>query len=349
MTKTKSKKPVAVIISDVHYSLKTLELADAAMRLAIAHANKLDVDLIVAGDLMNDKANMRAEVVSRMIETFGLLQPESEAYVLRGNHDQVNEKSQEHALDFLAQNPNIYVIDEPVVHMIGNTLICFIPYYHDPEKLRQLLRSIDPSQTLIMHQGIRNADGGDYIQDHSAITVDDVAGHRVISGHYHNRQTIELSDGGQWDYVGNPYTLTFGEANDPPKGFQVLYNDGSLEFVLTNLRRHRKQRFTSTQVLRGMALDYKDIDLYWIQVTGPKAELDCISKDSLLRQLGLTDARLRLELIPDTVELSATEPMADMSNDQLLDSIIDSATNVTDDQKTRVKGLWKNLVTKDTK
>ena len=37
------KKPVAVIISDVHYSLKTLELADAAMRLAIAKANNLDV------------------------------------------------------------------------------------------------------------------------------------------------------------------------------------------------------------------------------------------------------------------------------------------------------------------
>ena len=61
------KIPTAVLISDVHYSLQTLPLADKVMRMAIDKANSLGVPLIVAGDLHDTKANMRAECVNAMI------------------------------------------------------------------------------------------------------------------------------------------------------------------------------------------------------------------------------------------------------------------------------------------
>ena len=65
--------PVAILISDVHYNINTLKLADAAMQMAIDEANKLSVPLIVAGDLHDTKANLRGECVNAMLSTFSKL------------------------------------------------------------------------------------------------------------------------------------------------------------------------------------------------------------------------------------------------------------------------------------
>jgi len=342
---------VAVVISDVHYSLKTLELADAAMRLAIAKANELDVPLIVAGDLHDTKANMRAECVSAMIKTFNLMNHDT--FVLRGNHDQVNEKSTEHSLDFLGELIGVYIMDEPDHTLLGHPVesirhYYFIPYHHDADEIRAHLKMLPKGSTLIMHQGLQSSDSGDYIQDHSAINPEDVAGMRVISGHYHNRQTIALPDGGQWDYVGNPYTLSYGEANDPPKGYQVLYNDGSLEFVPTNLRKHIKWDVVLGDLAGQAALADRRPepgDLLWMRVYGPSSSLANFTKDQLKEDWSL-DEDFRLELIPDAVEIrqvSATQKPAD-----IFDSIIDDST-APDDQKERLKTLWKDLSQKDVK
>ena len=43
-------KSKAVIINDIHYNLKTLPLADAALRQSINKANELKIPLIIAGD-----------------------------------------------------------------------------------------------------------------------------------------------------------------------------------------------------------------------------------------------------------------------------------------------------------
>ncbi len=64
----RKSKPIAVIISDVHYDLNTLEVADAALTKAVSKANDLDVMLIICGDLHNTKANLRAECIDAMYE-----------------------------------------------------------------------------------------------------------------------------------------------------------------------------------------------------------------------------------------------------------------------------------------
>jgi hypothetical protein len=55
-------KPVAVLISDVHFNLSTLELASSAMKMAQNRAVELNVPLVVAGDLTDHKAIIRGEV-----------------------------------------------------------------------------------------------------------------------------------------------------------------------------------------------------------------------------------------------------------------------------------------------
>jgi len=320
------KTPRAVIISDVHYNIHTLELADKAVNLAVKRANKLNVPLIIAGDLHDTKANLRGECVNVILRAFKA--STTRIYLVVGNHDRLNEKAPAHALNFLA--PFCIIADYGMeCSRIPNTYL--IPYYHDAEELRAYLKTLPAGSTLIMHQGIQGSDMGDYIQDKSAISKEDVAGFRVISGHYHNRQTIALPSGGTWDYIGNPYTLSYGEANDLPKGFQVLYSDGSLEFIPTNLRKHIVHELEYSPALSLMNTSE---DLVWVKITGTKEQLAMVDKKDF--------KGCRLDLIPLSTSVGIDSPKKLLQPD-MLDYFIDNLSNTSDDKKTRIKKLWRGL------
>lgn len=329
-------KPIAVLISDVHYSLKTLELADASMRKAINSANGLNVPVIVAGDLHDTKANLRAECVNAMIETFDTA--ETLVYIIRGNHDSINEKSQEHSLNFL--RPYVHNIIADYLPFNENTAL--IAYQNDAVSLKKLLKNIPKGATVIMHQGLSGSNSGEYIQDKTAIACKDVAGIRVISGHYHTRQTIKLPKGGKWDYIGNPYTLNYAEANDPEKGYQILYSDGNLEFVPTNLRKHALLELegSNLDLIQGTPIDLVNPeDIVKVRIIGSKEQLVKWTKDAVSKETGLKS--FSLELLPTKSELKA--PKKTKTKPELLDSMIDDLTDVTEDRKNTLKDLWKSL------
>jgi len=324
-------KPLAVLISDVHYNIHTIPLADAALRQAISKANKLQVPLIVAGDLHDTKANLRGECINAMLFTFSHLK--GQAYILIGNHDRINEKSPDHSLNFL-RGDHVSIIDI-ATPMEGLSLI---PYHNDPDELRRYLEAVPKDMITIMHQGITGSNMGEYVVDHSAIRPEDVAGRRVISGHYHSRQTISLPNGGSWDYIGNPYSLSFGEAKDPEKGYQVLYNDGSLEFVPTNLRKHIIYDMSASEYMDyAFRIVHCLGDSVWVKIRGPKAVLSNIHPTQISKAFG----PCKLDLIPDDQEVIAPALADTMSQSELLDSMIDSMTNTGDDTKERLKALWR--------
>lgn len=333
--------PLAVLISDIHYNINTLPLADAALRRAIIKANELAVPLIVAGDLHDTKANMRAECMNAMLNTFQManIQP----FVLIGNHDKVNEKSHDNSLNFL--NEHCILID--LYTYDSDTNLHLFPYYSGKEELRRRLSSIPTGEILIMHQGITDSISGEYIVDHSAITKNDVSGFRVISGHYHRRQTITLPNGGQWDYIGNPYTLNFGETNDPEKGYQILMHDGSLEFVPTNLRKHiiiehdiktQATTWSSGPAYQGGGRD----DLILARVKGTKEELSLFDVEEWRKDQGIGRyARLDLIQVGDDSRYDHTNNS--LTQSELLDSIIDARTDLSDTKKQELKTIWKDL------
>lgn len=332
------KKPIAVLISDVHYNLHTLEIANAAMRLAIDKANILNIPLVVAGDLHDSKANMRAECVNAMLKTFAL--KKNFIYVSVGNHDKINEKSVDNSLDFLQASNSAIVISE-VTHVLGGDWT-LIPYYHDPEELKEVLKNAKKygHKKLIMHQGISGSKSGEYIQDHSAIHPEDVAGMRVISGHYHTRQTIDLPDGGKWDYIGNPYTLNYGEAKDPEKGFQILYDDGSLEFVPTNLRKH--VIIEAEEGIRHYSSYPEPDDLVWIKASGTKEWLSTQTKEKLRKQTGVESFRLDLIPLDQETKSPLNQTMA-LTQSEQFDELISSLSNTRPEARERLKALWKAL------
>lgn len=326
------KTPIAVLISDIHYNLATLPLADAAMRQAIIKANHLDVPLIVCGDLHDTKANLRGECINAMIETFSRCA--QKPYILVGNHDRINEKAPAHSLNFL--RPYAEIIDEPYLTH-GENMITLIPYTHDPDDLREYLKGIPTGEIIVMHQGLKSSNAGDYIQDKSAISPGDVSGFRVISGHYHTRQIIPLPGGGTWDYVGNPFTLTYGEASDPEKGFRILNSDGTLDFIPTNLRSHRVWDMSPALDTPGR---YNPGDILTVKVTGTHEELSSITRTKVREAIGIE--YFKLDLIPIAAEITAPA-IKPILQSELMDNLIDSLTNTTDDKKTNLKELWRRL------
>jgi len=121
-------KPAAVLISDIHFSLPNLELASAALLRAQFKAALLKVPLVIAGDLMDTKANMRAEVVNKLIQLFSV-KDNPDTIILVGNHDLINEKGKSHSLNFL--KPYTTVIDRPVTGELLNLEVMLIPYISD--------------------------------------------------------------------------------------------------------------------------------------------------------------------------------------------------------------------------
>lgn len=331
-----TKKPVAVLIADVHYSLHTMELADASMRMAIAKANELDVPLVVAGDLHDTKALLRGECVNAMLKTFALAI--RHPYVLPGNHCKLNEKSEGHSLNFL--QTLAIIVDEPMdMPFTGSH---GIPYHHDADALRRYLKTLPKGSRLIMHQGCQGSKSGDYIQDKSALAPEDVADFRVISGHYHTRQDFKCGPPrkgavGLWSYIGNPYTMSFGEASDPPKGFQVLYDNGLLEFVPTNLRRHVVLEHNCMDGDMPSCSDLTAQDIVKVQIRGSRAALRKVSKDSIRAAIGFEG--FRLDLIPTDEDVQVPTSAA-ATTDVLLDSVI---STLAPEQAERIKALWRSL------
>lgn len=334
--------PIAVIISDVHYSLNTRHLADKAFRAAIDKAAELNVPLIDAGDITNDKAILRAEVVNMLIATMEYAASKKvKVWLMVGNHSLVNEKGTENALGFLA--PYADIIDKPANCWLGNTHVGFIPYQSNLETLKRIISS-SYQKILICHQGFLGAQMGDYIQDKTSIDPELVKDFTVISGHYHRHQTI-----GTVTYVGSPYTITFGEANDGPKGFLVLNSDGTFTREILNLRKHVIVECTTRDLYDDK---YRAIyvyvsayanreDLIWLKVSGPRSQLKSINKQELgTKLLGRTN--FRLDLIPDNDSIveAKTEKMTDT---QVLDSLID-ASGDTEEQKKYLKDLYKELI-----
>jgi DNA repair exonuclease SbcCD nuclease subunit len=347
-------KPIAVLISDIHFGLHTLELAAQALLKAQFKAKMLKVPLVIAGDLLDTKAIIRAEVANKLIEIMSVIDA-PETIILVGNHDLINEKGREHALNFL--KPYAVIIDVPQVAHLCGTAVQMIPYQSDPQVIVDILsdKEFTPPPMVIMHQGVQGSSMGDYVVDKSALPKDAFADYRVISGHYHPRQTIKCrmlprciggsfsaireehalhNKGiGKFDYIGNPYTLGFGEANDPEKGYQILHDDGTLEFVHTNLRKHVVYD-VSVRELNNAFLKHQMGDLVWLKVRGTKEELEKASNRIVVEGW-------KIDLIPLDQETQAPTKADMLSQAELLDEMIDSMTNTSDTTKVRLKELWR--------
>lgn len=329
-------KPIAVCISDIHFNLNNLELSTKALQAAINKATELDIPLVIAGDLHDTKAIIRAEVANRLISL--LKSTDILIYILVGNHDLINEKVKDNSLEYLNLLKDVILVKSPVeCGLFGS-----IPYQTSNEAFIKALNYMPYGKIIIAHQGFQGAFMGDYIQDKSSIPMnDELFRYKIISGHYHRHQMV-----GPVTYIGSPFTMSFGEANDGPKGFLVLNDDGSYERVILNLRKHVIVERTTEDLLTPQPGVNSD-DLLWVKVRGPRSELAKIKKAEV-GAVFLGHSNFKLDLIPTDQPEQKPEESTPLTDSELLDTIIDS-TNETSDQKKYLKELYREIVTVDSK
>lgn len=330
------KKPLFVLISDVHFTLNTLPIATEAFKHAIDKAEELKVPLIDCGDLTNDKAVLRAEVVNRILELNRYANDKKvDIFYLIGNHSLLNEKVPGvHALEFLDTT-----ISKPMVGRFKNRFVQFIPYQSDSNVIKDLLPSVSRDMFIIMHQGVQGAFMGDYIQDKSSIDPAEFEGYTVFSGHYHRHQQV-----GPVTYVGNPYTLTFGEANDGPKGYLVVYDDGSFDRVILPFRKHIIREIDCTKTdffewYKHPACNKED--LLWLKVKGPRSYLATLHKKEIGKFL-LGHENFKLDKIPsDSIEFKPVNEK--MTEKEILDQLIEGLGEQKN-KKEELKKLWREVM-----
>lgn len=315
-------KPLFVAISDIHFNINTLEIASKSLKAARNKAEELNIPLIIAGDLNDTKAIIRAEVANAIIK---ILKPARiKVYILEGNHDKVNEKGREHGLNYL--EPYAEIIDRPRNIPLNRPSIgdwdgwvTFLPYSSSPPD--SLPTEYVLSKLVVMHQGFMGAFMGDYIQDKSSMSVDIVKDYTVISGHYHRHQTL-----GTVTYIGSPYTITFGEANDGPKGFLVVNTNGTFTREILKLRKHIIVERTLSD-LETEVSSYNPGDLVRIKVKGTRQELNQVDKHALgLKLFGHSNYRLDLIVEESTKEINKNIDLTD--NEIMLELIEQNAPHL---------------------
>lgn len=324
----------AVLISDVHYRANNLSLVHTAMTTALRKAEELKVPLIDAGDLMDEKAVIRAECANALIDLFK--DAKTRVVLLVGNHTKINVKGDEHALNFL--RPYCDIIQAPVY---DNALdIHFIPYCDNSSDVRGALENIRAGSTVITHNGLLGADMGHYVKDTSSLPPEAFSHLRTISGHYHKKQDIDCGPG-TFSYLGSPVTHTFGEANDGPKGYSILYSDGSLELVPLNLRKHIVLE-CSTFSISDLPKQRPD-DLVWLKVTGPQSELDALDKEAIGQRL-LGHSNFKLEkIVLESEKTQVAEGKKVLTGAELFDTLI-SELSEPEERKNYLKSLWREVV-----
>lgn len=336
MTSKMTSKPLFVGISDLHFNLQNLRVATQCLYKAINVAEQLQIPLVIAGDTNDTKGSLRAEIVNCLIEI--LSSTKILVYVIVGNHDLINEKGEEHSLNFL--KPYAVVIDEPKWDHYSNFFM--IPYQSDKDKLVEILKTVPNDIITVMHQGFLGAHMGEYIKDTSSIDTARVAHLKVFSGHYHTHQTI-----GTITYFGTAYTTSFSEASDPKKGFLVVNSDGSYDKVYTKVRKHiitdlqvDEIDFTALQV---SSVESFSINLVKLRLYGPKEKLNVLDI-KLLHQLTSNPAMLKIEKIYSEVKIPAEISLNTKSVATKFDDLIDNAYPKTADV---LKTTWKSVAYED--
>ncbi len=340
------RSPIAVALGDIHFTVATLELASSAARQARALACKLGVPLLFNGDTLDGKAVIRGECQNRLIEIITDPKDMPPRTIFNvGNHDLLSQKSKEHTLNFL--RPYAEVIDTPTWDADLESYI--VPYFDKGEELQSFLDTVKSGSRMFLHQGVMGAEMGHYIKDTSSLGADAFANFRVILSHYHKRQDIKTGRPrkgavGLASFLGSPYSISFSEAHDGPKGINIVYDDGTLELVPTNLRKHVIAEETYADFIDGVGQafiqDVRPGDLVWLKLRGSASDLAKIKKADIAAFLGTKD--FKFDKIVDDSE-KTTESVERLTDAEIIDQLIDQ-TPESVAVKAELKSLWREVM-----
>ena len=205
--------------------------------------------LVHLGDVFDDRQSVNVQTMNMAIGIFERLSKifANGVYVLCGNHDMKNIKSNEvNSLACLKHIPRVEIITTPVMISAVNDIrptFALLPYTHDDEQLNKWVSEHSHCRYIFAHA---EAVGAKYIMGGSSSTkgITYTGKAKLICGHIHLHQETERG----CMFVGTPYQLNFGDCGND-RGVLVIDGD-DMKFIENHI---------SPQFIR---LNYSEIGLY---------------------------------------------------------------------------------------
>ena len=230
------KKPYALLFNDIHADKDNLNEFCRNWDEALSIAKSKGISrMIIGGDLFQARAAIPLSVIKAVHFCIKHTQLAGvEICIIRGNHDLVDQEDSYSYCNIFGEMDGVKVIEKwDVLKLDDKTNLFMCGYYPEDgtatEKIAEMEKEIDTTppdsvNILYCHWGISGA-----LSRPSSAELPVKAFRafdRVLVGHYHDRCCINNSN---VEYIGASRQANYGE--DEAKGYTVLYDDGSTEFV----------------------------------------------------------------------------------------------------------------------
>ena len=227
--------PCALLINDIHVSKDNIPEFQRNWDEALKICKKQDIpEIIIGGDLLQSRSSYQTLDVLLAVRQAIIKATNAglELTIAEGNHDLVDQEAILGYCHVFSEYPHVYVVDDYVsIDCSDDVTLYVMSYAPESGSFTNRLKDIidndfdrNKHNILYIHEGIK---GG------LAMPSDDELPTKifkdfdvVLVGHYHNRCKIK---GTNIEYVGASRQHNFGE--DEEKGYTILYDDGSYEFV----------------------------------------------------------------------------------------------------------------------
>lgn len=229
------KKPIAILDTDQHLDLDNISTWKSCMKEGDELALKYKIPRFLLGDLFESRKGQPQNLLNTVGDYFK--ESTTIKYIIPGNHDKVDYRSERSYLDEFEFHPNLNLIRNYKSIDIENVRIHFIPYFEEGELYLKYLKLAKADllkggkNVLLTHisiTGSKNNDGEVIMGGLSQSEFD--CFDLVLVGHYHDKGWIT----NKICYIGSLFQQNFAEDDD--KGFTILYDDLSIERVKSTFK-----------------------------------------------------------------------------------------------------------------
>jgi len=229
------KKPIALFLTDTHATPNNIELQEDIWYQAIHISKTKGIDTIYhGGDWVTARKAQTLEVLKHLDWIKELVCDCNDMGLIgiSGNHDKTFQESQ-YAYPNILSDENFFIADEHYVREYDNINIHFMPYFTETGSYKDRIDDIrvdgDKKSILITHISVNGGLAHENATANKEVPADLFDSFdKVLIGHFHNRNKVDYKKTDIW-YTGSAFASNYGEDNE--KGFTIIYDDGSIEFI----------------------------------------------------------------------------------------------------------------------
>lgn len=300
-----TKNPIVLLLNDIHISKDNIPEFQKNWDEAIDICQKRGIqEMIIGGDLWQSRSAQSLDVLMAVRQA--IIKAANQGIYLtiaEGNHCKVDQESILGYSHIFSEYPKVSVVDDYIIIGLGENVDLFVMSYFPEDgsfikRLQQLL-NVDFNEKrkniLYIHEGINGGLATPSEKELPASIFQPFDA--VLVGHYHNRKKIPNTN---IEYIGSSRQHNFGE--DEEKGYTILFEDGSYEFVKNQVNTRYKVIALDAQDLQNK--DIADIEKDADVTYKLKACVNCSSAESktIDKQKLIAAGFTKVEIVTETTE-----------------------------------------------